>query len=491
MTVRRQFYFGFILATLIAFIVYLKANVLLPTSTHCSCNGVDDSTKGEDERTFDRHLTKHVPSIISESSNLPSKQVHLSSHNRKSPVLPKSGYIMSTGFSGWTGGGTGALLQLQCYLKLHSLPMQVVEPAVVDSKFNGLFNETALRFSDLFDISQYNQLLLQDGKHVPLSPWNDFLQNAPRSTIFVKLHVTHTKPPEVECERGEETTGCDTPAELKFLESKGFSVVRIVNVFFSNKSPFTVEQLKQNILGRWKPDEVTLVLNRWTYYYSVPPEDKSHYCHGTEWTGKKVIHPSRRLLKDIILYEKLYQNSQTAVAVLMHAERLIAMLSKLNKTMVMKTADLHLKKVLTTVKVLRKKFPNGTMFGAVGIGRFGGGGLSHTFSGAAMQLKSKILESVQNTLTSLYDNKWTFSEWEDTFLQASHGIADKGYIAAIQKGVASRAKCLILFGGGRFQFLALNEYLHNHPKESDQCISQVFVADRFKVRNNEIVNFKQ
>ena len=100
MAIRKQFYFGFILATLIAFIVYLKANLLLPTSTHCSCNGVDDRTKGEDERTFDRHLTKHVPLIISESSNLPSKQVHLFSHNRKTPVLPKSGYIMSTGFSG-------------------------------------------------------------------------------------------------------------------------------------------------------------------------------------------------------------------------------------------------------------------------------------------------------------------------------------------------------------------------------------------------------
>ena len=133
--------------------LYLKANLLLPTSTHCSCNGVDDRTKGEDERTFDRHVTKHVPLIISESSNLPSKQVLLSLHDRKNPAPLKNGYVMSTSFSGYTGGGTSALLQLQCYMKLHSLPMQVVEPAVVDSKFGGVFNETALRFSDLFDIS--------------------------------------------------------------------------------------------------------------------------------------------------------------------------------------------------------------------------------------------------------------------------------------------------------------------------------------------------
>ena len=89
----------------------------------------------------------------------------------------------------------------------------------------------------------------------------------------------------------------------------------------------------------------------------------------------------------------------------MHAEQLVVLLSNQNKTMVIKIADLHLNKLLTTVKELRKKFPNGKMFGAVGIGRFGGGGLSQTFLGAALQLKSKILQSVQNTLTSLYDNK--------------------------------------------------------------------------------------
>ena len=159
--------------------------------------------------------------------------------------------------------------------------------------------------------------------------------------------------------------------------------------------------------------------------------------------------------------------------------------------MIMKTAHLHLKELLTTVKELRGKFPNGTIFGAVGIGRFGSLAVAQTFSGAARQFKSEILQSVRNTLTSLYDNKWTFSEWEDSFLQANGGIADRGYVAAIQSGVASRAKCLVLFGGGRFQFLAMNEYVHNHPKKSDQCISQVFVADRFKAHNKEIENFKQ
>ena len=65
------------------------------------------------------------------------------------------------------------------------------------------------------------------------------------------------------------------------------------------------------------------------------------------------------------------------------------------------------------------------------------------------------------------------------------------YVVAIQRGVASRAKCLVLFGGGQFQFVALNEYVHNYPEESDQYIHQVFVADRFKTRNKQTEKLKQ
>ena len=131
---------------------------------------------------------------------------------------------------------------------------------------------------------------------------------------------------------------------------------------------------------------------------------------------------------------------------------------------------------------------NGTAFGAVDIGRFGSLTVPKAFSGYAKEYKSNLLESIQNTLTEVYDNKWTFSEWEDSFLQANGGIADTGYVGAIQRGVASRAKCLVLFGGGRFQFVALNEYVHNHPEESDQCVSYVFIADIFTRKYRKIVN---
>jgi len=39
---------------------------------------------------------------------------------------------------------------------MNALPMQVVEPAVENSKFHVVLDERKLLYSDLFDIGQYN-----------------------------------------------------------------------------------------------------------------------------------------------------------------------------------------------------------------------------------------------------------------------------------------------------------------------------------------------
>ena len=503
MLTRRKVFVWFALTTLITSItLYLRPSlylsVLIPTRHQC-CSRITSNVY-ETSDAVRRHPTKvslnknvgtHLPA--SSSSNIhkskPLKVLHLTDsgnpHSSSTPL--KNGYIMSTGYSGWTGGGTGALLQLQCYMKLNALPMQVVEPAVENSKFHAVLNDKTLLFSDLFDISQYNKLLKQDGKYVRLSPWNDFVQKAPRSTIFVKLHVTsHAKPPEIEWEKEANIVNCSMPKELAFLETEGFCIVKIVNVFYSSNVPFSGGELKDNIMGSWKPDEVTVVLSRWTYSYYIPPgNDVDDFCGNAEWTGRKVLYPSERLLKDIEHYEKLFQIPTTSVAIMMHSERLME--KKESESMIMKHANVHLKELLSVVEELKAKHQNGTPFAAVDIGRFGSLTLPKAFSVGAKSFKSRLIQTIQDTLTSVYDNKWTFSEWEDSFLQATGGIADTGYVAAIQRGIASRAKCLVLFGGGRFQFVALNEYLHNHPKKSDQCVRYVYVADRFKKYYDEQV----
>ena len=77
---------------------------------------------------------------------------------------------------------------------------------------------------------------------------------------------------------------------------------------------------------------------------------------------------------------------------------------------------------------------------------------------AAMYDVDGLTEKSKQLLNSLFNNELSFSEWEESFTRATGGVGNSGYIqAALQRTLASRAKCLILIGGGTFQDLALKD----------------------------------
>ena len=54
------------------------------------------------------------------------------------------------------------------------------------------------------------------------------------------------------------------------------------------------------------------------------------------------------------------------------------------------------------------------------------------------------------------------------------GSTDRGYIAAIQRVLASRADCLVLVGGGDFQSMAVYDFMNFH--NSSKCVHLVCVT---------------
>ncbi len=79
------------------------------------------------------------------------------------------------------------------------------------------------------------------------------------------------------------------------------------------------------------------------------------------------------------------------------------------------------------------------------------------------QDKASIFNRVQQFVTTeLLCNDLTFSQWEDSFVNIAQDRDDQGYIAALQRVIASRADCVVIVGGGNFIKMALGEYLGNH-----------------------------
>ena len=77
------------------------------------------------------------------------------------------------------------------------------------------------------------------------------------------------------------------------------------------------------------------------------------------------------------------------------------------------------------------------------------------------------------------EDEWPFKEWEQSYLNASRGIKDRVYLAALQRTLASQADCLILMGGGSFREVAFNNYLALHPDKSKQCVRTICISKRF------------
>jgi len=88
----------------------------------------------------------------------------------------------------------------------------------------------------------------------------------------------------------------------------------------------------------------------------------------------------------------------------------------------------------------------------------------------------KVEEQVKHTVEGLYDRQWTFEQWEKSFSQATGGVEDKGYTAAVQRGLASQGSCLILLGGGEFHALALKHYV-DRTEPHDRCIDLICIHE--------------
>lgn len=86
----------------------------------------------------------------------------------------------------------------------------------------------------------------------------------------------------------------------------------------------------------------------------------------------------------------------------------------------------------------------------------------------------------QKTVVSFHHKFQSFKQWEESFTNVTGKTKDQTFIAALQRAIASRAKCLLLFGGGSYELLAFRDYLRNNPDRSKQCWRCIDVRTNFK-----------
>ena len=78
--------------------------------------------------------------------------------------------------------------------------------------------------------------------------------------------------------------------------------------------------------------------------------------------------------------------------------------------------------------------------------------------------RSTATAIINKLIKVTYNNSWNQTVWENTFIKATGGVSDSGYIASVQKEIVSHASAVIAAGGGSFH----SSLIHQHSSQSAQ-----------------------
>ena len=437
----------------------------------------------------------------------------------------KRSFVAALTYSGQQGSGIVAIRSQQCWASSLGVPVSILEPVMAGSRLvtdlpqtdsvNISTSKDQLTFSDFFDIEHYNSVAEKDGL-AKLATRDEFFNNAPRKTILVRMDwisrsipddqrqtkVLWPKPSINEQQRcfnnkDEISANISRNSAITQILNKGYCIVKVVSTPHSpaRTTIFSQTDVKDIIYGSWAPNEVTVVFTLWRAIWRVPATSKDTSNTGPSCTTTNPFLPSPRIKRETEWYENEFLGEKTTLTIMFRLERMVEYMHQVyhhqnvGKNVIGRKIDKCLSKVINVSRNIWKKQKRYRKpFVTLDLGKYGSSTWEQTFSNIG-ENKTELEIKAKTTLSTLFNNEWSFEEWENSFMKATRGVDNSGYIAALQRTLASRAECLVLVGGGYFQMIALKDYLHQHPDKASRCIHLVCIRDE-KVTRDTIANYK-
>ena len=355
------------------------------------------------------------------------------------------GFVMAIDFVEQQTAAVRSLLSLQCLVGPYGLG--VVEPAISKSFLGApLSNKTVeFWFHNFYDIREWNEFSSSHG-YSPLVKWSHFLSHAPHETVLVSFK--HVWPKYLAREAKLEGNnygllgGCssDGYTEEK-LKRFNFTVVRRVCFNFASG-----EHLRDNerfisyLYGDRSPSSTTVVFTQWR---GIVRKSSRVFIAGSKCDINSLpqcaVGPSTQLRKHIELYQQLYLGGAPYIAVVARMEKLMRLRRK-NDGLVGRC----FRKLLLNLNRTRTELGVSGSFLSIDVGQFGSSTFKNVSNTPFVQRYFHVC------FKSVYGDSTTVGMWEESFRSVAM-TTDSGYIAALQKGLAVRAECILFLGGGSFQ----------------------------------------
>ena len=429
---------------------------------------------------------------------LPTRQLH-QVKQQFSSSSSQFGYVITQTYGGQMTRAIKNMMIQQCWAGTVGDPLHIVEPFSSESNlFHSPRFWDALRhnqlheaatFSEYYDLDYFNELS-QKEKGASVVKWNDFLNNAPRTAVVVTippggcrglLSLTASKPQYLSTSKCKGSKSYQ--AFLQGLLKLKFSFVKELCVDCGRlQRPLTLTELRNEVYGGRKVSETTLIFSGWRSFNVVSSWlQLPSYCVNAQKPDSSTrLIPSLSVLNHTNYYRNRILKSKKVIAVMLRIERFLTLkvMGRSNETIdscLSNTLKIH-KRVLQNPKMA-----NSSTFLTLDIGRFGSGIMKDpsTVARFGQDSLSSIREAVYNVFKHLYKGRWTMPSWEQSFIEATSGIVERGYIAMLQRSIATHADCLILMGGGSFQQVAAYQYMKHHQGQSKPCLYSVCATESF------------
>ena len=360
-------------------------------------------------------------------------------------------YLIALGYNGQQAAGVNAFISFQCWAAHSEQPVKIVEPAIRRSRIVSPFytKSDALKLGDFFDLVHLNNASKSAGLPQVISP-EQFQVTGSKDVIFVQFQdgLEHDKLIwSVEGDSDSCYAARTSKKQMDRIVRLGYCIRKIINM----KSGSLTSTKLHEVLGSWNHKSVTVVVSSW----KGPLHPHAECKHIGHKSTKSQFYPSSRLLRDTTAYiEANNAGSHAYNAVMIRLEHAALLAEDFPERYSIQSC---LKEAMNVVDSLQGDEERAALMVAADIGNYG----SNSWDWAVSD-REKLATGMTDTkraMMSLFRGQMSFEEWEQTFVAAAGGVSDRGYIAALQRTIASRAQCMVFMGGGNFQYLSLLEFL--------------------------------
>ena len=389
------------------------------------------------------------------------------------------GYVLANDYSDQVTGAMPNIVCLQCWATTVSHQLRVVEPFLHEGSKLGFdlttTDENSVKLSDILDINDMERLAREKG-FSPLISWNHFLEHAPQDLILVCMCTFSRRVP---CADQNKTFYQEA---ITFADNNGFQIVRYV---YKANNTNTAMEFREIVYGTHNPSRSVVLFNSWSgIIHSALPQkyrigiSDTKNCTRSNFVRNSWVNSSKQIKKDARNYRERYMlNSDRYISVMFRSEFFVIRnrLKKMNSTKQMSL----LKQCVNSISdyVHRMKMLHGieSVFLTMDCRKQGSAGYREPLLSLRKSVKytKQSVDTVAPLLYKrLYGNSSSLEDWDDSFDKIGSYKAP-GYIAQIQKYLASNGTCLLTAGGGSFQESAKILYEKIHTDTEVDCILDI------------------